>query len=235
MDIVQLSMFDGKVCGRCQKYKLSSEFGKNRSTKDGLQSYCTECRKAYDGIKNKEYYHRDIEKSREEGRQNYYRYRDKIANTNRVRAKVWYRNNLDRARASRTLEYQNNPDAVRLRSKTWYNDNKERAKARGKRYKKVHSHYINSINQARRARQKAIGGTYTAEHWQQLCDWFGNICLACGTSEDLSVDHVIPLDPGPNTIGNLQPLCRPCNSSKRRKTTDYRDPDRLAAFLEHIK
>jgi 5-methylcytosine-specific restriction endonuclease McrA len=41
-------------------------------------------------------------------------------------------------------------------------------------------------------------------------------CLACGSSEDLHVDHLIPLAREGSThgIGNLISLCRPCNSSK---------------------
>lgn len=40
-------------------------------------------------------------------------------------------------------------------------------------------------------------------------------CVACGTSKDLSVDHIIPVAlGGSDHIRNLQCLCRRCNSSK---------------------
>jgi 5-methylcytosine-specific restriction endonuclease McrA len=43
-------------------------------------------------------------------------------------------------------------------------------------------------------------------------------CYNCGTKEDLSIDHIIPLSRGGrHSIGNLQTLCRPCNSSKGDK------------------
>lgn len=40
-------------------------------------------------------------------------------------------------------------------------------------------------------------------------------CLRCGTSERLSLDHIVPWSRGgPDTIDNLQTLCTPCNSRK---------------------
>ena len=43
----------------------------------------------------------------------------------------------------------------------------------------------------------------------------GHVCLHCGTTENLSMDHVIPWSlGGPDTEDNLQTLCRSCNSKK---------------------
>lgn len=49
------------------------------------------------------------------------------------------------------------------------------------------------------------------------------LCLNCGTMDNLSIDHVVPLAAGgPNTPDNLQVLCVSCNSIKHTKTIDYR-------------
>lgn len=46
-------------------------------------------------------------------------------------------------------------------------------------------------------------------------------CADCGSCEDLTVDHVIPLvKGGTNAPINLRVLCRRCNSQKG--TTEYR-------------
>jgi hypothetical protein len=36
-----------KICPKCDKEKSRDEFGKNKATKDGLQSYCKPCTNAY--------------------------------------------------------------------------------------------------------------------------------------------------------------------------------------------
>lgn len=43
----------------------------------------------------------------------------------------------------------------------------------------------------------------------------GEHCQECGTTESLTIDHVIPLRKGGTSdLDNLQPLCKSCNSSK---------------------
>ena len=43
----------------------------------------------------------------------------------------------------------------------------------------------------------------------------GHRCRACGATENLSVDHIVPTHfGGPTILSNLQCLCKPCNSSK---------------------
>ncbi|WP_409449899.1 HNH endonuclease [Chryseobacterium sp.] len=45
-----------------------------------------------------------------------------------------------------------------------------------------------------------------------------NACLHCGTTEKLSIDHIVPLiKKGSNDINNLQILCISCNSKKGSK------------------
>jgi hypothetical protein len=40
----------------------------------------------------------------------------------------------------------------------------------------------------------------------------GHQCVACGSRESLSLDHIIRYrDDGPDTIDNLRVLCMPCN------------------------
>lgn len=47
-------------------------------------------------------------------------------------------------------------------------------------------------------------------------------CIYCGSTEDLSFDHIIPLSKGgPDIISNQVLACRSCNSSKRDKDIFY--------------
>lgn len=44
-------------------------------------------------------------------------------------------------------------------------------------------------------------------------------CIFCGTTENITVDHLIPLSRGGrHSIGNLAPSCKSCNSSKGTRT-----------------
>jgi hypothetical protein len=46
----------------------------------------------------------------------------------------------------------------------------------------------------------------------------GRRCARCGSAEDLSIDHIVPLAAGgTHDLDNLQVLCRSCNSSKGAK------------------
>lgn len=50
---------------------------------------------------------------------------------------------------------------------------------------------------------------------QAVYDRDGNACLHCGATERLSLDHIHPWSlGGPDTLDNLQTLCRSCNSRK---------------------
>jgi hypothetical protein len=54
-----------------------------------------------------------------------------------------------------------------------------------------------------------------AELRQAVYDRDGWACLRCGSRDHLSLDHVHPYSlGGPDTLENLQTLCRSCNSRK---------------------
>ena len=57
---------------------------------------------------------------------------------------------------------------------------------------------------------------------QDILDMY-HACLACGTKDDLTLDHVVPLAlGGADSEDNIQVLCRSCNSSKgARSSMDY--------------
>lgn len=70
----------------------------------------------------------------------------------------------------------------------------------------------------------------TISEWNRLkkliFEKYGKSCLKCGSFEHIALDHIKPYSIYPELAidpGNLQPLCRSCNSSKgNRSTVDYR-------------
>jgi 5-methylcytosine-specific restriction endonuclease McrA len=85
---------------------------------------------------------------------------------------------------------------------------------------------------SRRARKAGSGGTVTQFDWRKLTDILGFACLACGSTDHPTQDHIVPLAKGGQHHPlNLQPLCRPCNERKQASSVDYRTPEQRAAVM----
>jgi 5-methylcytosine-specific restriction endonuclease McrA len=78
---------------------------------------------------------------------------------------------------------------------------------------------------------KFAGGRITDADWEEVLQAYGRRCLnpLCRSTKDLTIDHVVPAPEGRNDKTNVQPLCRKCNASKKRKVIDYR-PDKGARW-----
>lgn len=97
---------------------------------------------------------------------------------------------------------QKSPEMKREIHKNWASKNRE---------------HLRSYAMERRARQKN-NGTYDIlpKHIKRL---YMSSCLYCGSSENITADHVIPINKGGvHSIGNLVPACSKCNSSKHDHT-----------------
>lgn len=137
-------------------------------------------------------------------------------------------------KAYRKLYYKANKKCLAKKAAIWYKHNKQH----------VHEHYLKNysrhlkqnaawakahpeIGRAKFARRRTRiakgGGSFSAEQWISLCNFYGNRCACCRKKKRLEADHVVPVSKGGSSnIDNIQPLCRSCNSSKGTKTTDYR-------------
>jgi Restriction endonuclease len=201
----------GKVCTRCGQWSPRAAFGKNPTRKDGMQAYCTQCRSAYSKTKAEVISRKRLYWDRPE----YYRLRKREDHA------------AHRAeRNQKRLAYRAaHLDTEKERIRRWFAANPDRVR----RIARVTAH-------RRRAWKLGRPGSHTAKQWDGLLAWFGSACLCCGSVDDIQMDHVHPLSRGgSDDISNLQPLCKVCNKTKFTKHTDYRDPERLAAFLEHIQ
>lgn len=64
-----------------------------------------------------------------------------------------------------------------------------------------------------------IRASARAEFQQEVFERDGYRCRYCGTDNDLTLDHVVPIiRGGQNSAENLATACRPCNSSKGDRT-----------------
>ena len=65
---------------------------------------------------------------------------------------------------------------------------------------------------------------------------YGEKCALCGSSEDLQIDHIIPvIDHGTNDAANLQVLCKLCNSSKGANDSISARHKRYTEMISQIK
>lgn len=88
----------------------------------------------------------------------------------------------------------------------------------------------------RKAKKLQIGGSFSKTQWVSLLEFYcpQGACIACGEIKPLTADHVVSINQGGSSnIGNIQPICQVCNSSKGIKSTDFRfDSGLFAKSLE---
>lgn len=83
---------DTKLCNKCGKVKPISEFGKNKTKKDGLQSQCKECVKIYKKQhyeNNKQYYIDKAKTYKEKCREELNSYKSKLICANCGESRWW--------------------------------------------------------------------------------------------------------------------------------------------------
>lgn len=180
----------GKVCEDCKK-----------ETRKRAQEKYNKTEKA--SIRRKRHYHSKGKYTAAEWRKN---------NPDKVKAKEKRRN--EKAKEYKMQWIKNNPDKVReQRRKTYYNGGKERIREWNKENPEKIKQYI---YKSRLKRIENAGKVYDIieKDYRKL---FSSPCFICGEKE-ISIDHIIPVTlGGTHSIGNLQSLCKPCNSSKNNR------------------
>lgn len=89
---------------------------------------------------------------------------------------------------------------------------------------KLRQNYIDYLNRiSTEPRRIACIITNKKEIRDEVFKIHGEKCLCCGSTNKISIDHIIPVYlGGENIISNFQPLCKSCNSKKGTKIIDYR-------------
>lgn len=72
-----------------------------------------------------------------------------------------------------------------------------------------------TANARRRRKLKAARGLISKSKRRNVYERDGYRCVRCGATDDLSLDHIVPVSRGgKNDYENLQTMCRPCNVRK---------------------
>lgn len=129
----------------------------------------------------------------------------------------------DKVEASRERWRAANPDRAREVKRNWFVANVDKAREAISRWTRAHPEKCLEKTRNYRAKKRNAVGSFTGDEWKHLVAEFNGKCAACGTQTKLEADHMLPLSRGgTNTIDNIQPLCRQCNTRKATKTIDYR-------------
>lgn len=139
-------------------------------------------------------------------------------------SKKWKDSNRDQALAYGAAWREANREAQREYDRQRYAADPEAERARATAYRQANPGKRALWQHNREAREAGIENTLTDEEWVAIVARYQGHCLRCArTDRPLTRDHIVPLSHGAAlTADNVQPLCGPCNASKKCRTTDYR-------------
>ena len=183
-----------KTCNNCKEVKALSEFNKDKSKQDGLQTFCRECKRS----KDRAYAAKNREAARE-------------------KTKTWRKNNLEKAKESRRKWREENPEKMAAYKRKWNEKNKERKSKMASEWKKKNPHKVLANTRARQAAKLKATPAWANK---EAIDF---VYYAAKVIEEVygtkwHVDHIVPLK-GKNVCGlhvhnNLQLLTPEQNLSK---------------------
>lgn len=127
-------------------------------------------------------------------------------------------------RASNASYRERNRELLAERQRKWRAENPEAYQAIHSRWKAGNKSAVNAATHRRRNQIAESEHHWTAAEWEALKARCSYSCLMCHRSEPaikLTVDHIRPVAlGGSNSIRNIQPLCKSCNSRKHLGEVD---------------
>lgn len=130
--------------------------------------------------------------------------------------------NKERLSLKAKEEYKKNRERILARASAYYYAMTPEQRAEHNRKRRLrHANNPEIRNRIERIRDHNLRTTerITREKWEQICARFNNECVYCGTGENITIEHLVPVSRGgTNASDNLAPACHSCNSGKRNKT-----------------
>lgn len=215
-----------KTCSRCKRGLPFDKFYKKNTSKDGLTSHCRDCAKtpesrAKQAAHVRAYRQRHPEKVNEWARKNPERYKEL--------QRSWRQRNYETVTAKEKAYRDSHKEDVRRRTREWQVKNREHYNELQRNWRKTNRATVKRSEAARRKRvEDAVAYSISEKEMRRLYD---SPCFACGTTDNITIDHLIPLSRGGrHSAGNYAPMCMSCNTSKGSLTwIEWKYSDRSRA------
>ena len=142
---------------------------------------------------------------------------------------TWRKNNPEKAKLVNANRYKKNPEKYKLESTKWQKENPDKVRTKNSKWAKANKEKGASYTQSYRTRKRQNNSYDISDKF--FINLYKSLCVYCGSSDSIQADHVIPVSRGGSqSIGNLVPACKPCNTSKGAKTiTEWKMAKRKAA------
>lgn len=203
-----------KLCCTCRIKKDITEFTKNRSTKDGLQHQCKDCKV----ISSRKWREKNPEKIRELTQA--WLKTNGNAEKKAQKEKEWAKKFPEKKVASSIKWQSKNQEKLKIYRDFWQANNKEKIKKRRKIWVSRNVELVRLLNQNYRAKKRNAGGLLSKGLAQILFKKQKGLCSCCGKplGDKYHLDHIMPIAlGGSNTDDNIQLLRQRCNNQKSAK------------------
>lgn len=142
------------------------------------------------------------------------RWREKHPEKARATWQRWQAENPEKARESSRKSYAKNADMERAKAAVRREENRDLIRQRSRE-----SYWRDPSKQRNRRHLRRVAESEFLVLPKELHRLYSQPCAACGSMENQSLDHVIPISKGGrHSIGNLQTLCLTCNVKKANRT-----------------
>ena len=131
--------------------------------------------------------------------------------------------------------YQRTIDQRNAYSRKYYRENKEKILQYQLEYARANREKVRAYGRSYRAKKNNVEAYKVTD--KDCMNIKNQPCLMCGSTENVHIDHIIPISKGGrHAIGNLQPLCKPCNTAKSNKyMIEWRAVNDLSEKYQQIK
>jgi len=200
---------DIKKCNRCKvEYPKSAKyFCRDKSKRDGYRTLCKKCVKEYKEL-NKE----KVDLYQKEYHKKYYKDNRQVILS---RMTEYYESNQDKVLSYHKEYYEKNKEELKEKQRKYIIDNRESVLEGKKVYHRNNLDKAHAARLRRKARVRLSPHDFTSSDRNRILKDFNDSCCLSGESEDIHMDHVLPLCKGGGTVvGNIVPLSGKLNLSK---------------------